>query len=89
METELNTTSLDRPRHRKKERGGADIPGFSYACTDFGRSLELTLFRRIILVSGGHTEESAKLKAHNDCLKFCYYYNRLNPFQAIGIVFDA
>ncbi|KAL3157772.1 hypothetical protein ABBQ32_012197 [Trebouxia sp. C0010 RCD-2024] len=38
METELNTTSLDRPRHRKKERGGADIPGFSYACTDFGRT---------------------------------------------------
>ena len=54
-----------------------------------GLLLELTLFIRIVAVSGGHTEESAKLKAHNDCLKFCYYYNRLDPFQAIGMVSDA
>lgn len=54
-----------------------------------GLPLELTLFRRIVVVSGGHTEGSAQLKAHNDCLKFCYYYNRLDPFQAIGMVSDA
>lgn len=54
-----------------------------------GLPLELILFRRIVAVSAGHTEESAKLLAHNDCLKFCYYYNRLSPFQAIDMISDA
>ncbi|KAL3135223.1 hypothetical protein ABBQ38_006302 [Trebouxia sp. C0009 RCD-2024] len=39
---------------------------------DDGLPLELVLFRRVVAVSSGHTEESAKLLAYNDCLEFCY-----------------
>ena len=56
---------------------------------DDGLPVKLTLFRRIVAVSGGHTEESAKLSAYHDCLKFCYYYNRLDPFADIGMKSDA
>ena len=56
---------------------------------DDGLPLELVLFRRVVAVSSGHTEESAKLLAYNDCLKFCYYYNRLDPSQDFGMKSDA
>ena len=56
---------------------------------DDGLPVKLTLFRRIVAVSGGHTEESAKLSAYNDCLRFCYYYNRLDPFADTGMKSDA
>lgn len=56
---------------------------------DDGLPLELVLFRRVVAVSSGHTEESAKLLAYNDCLKFCYYYNRMDPSQDFGMKSDA
>ena len=54
-----------------------------------GLPLELVLFRRVVAVSSSHTEDSAKLLAYNDCLKFCYYYNRLDPSQDFGMKSDA
>ena len=39
---------------------------------DDGLPLQLVLFRRVVAVSSGHTEESAKLLAYSDCLKLCY-----------------
>ena len=56
---------------------------------DDGLPIKLILFRRIVVVSGGHTEESAKLSAYNDCLRFCYHYNRLDPFADFGMKSDA
>jgi len=56
---------------------------------DDGLPLELVLFRRVVAVSSGHTEESAKQLAYNDCLKFCYYYNRMDPSQDFGMKSDA
>ena len=56
---------------------------------DDGLPLELVLFRRVVALSSGHTEQSAKLLAYNDCLKFCYYYNRLDRLQDFGKQSDA
>ncbi|KAL3134200.1 hypothetical protein ABBQ38_006683 [Trebouxia sp. C0009 RCD-2024] len=56
---------------------------------DDGLPLQLVLFRRVVAVSRGHTDQSAKLLAYNDCLKFCYYYNRLDPSQDFGMQSDA
>ena len=49
-----------------------------------GLPVELVLFRRIVPVSCGHTEESAKQLAYNDCLKFCYHYNPDSPGRDTG-----
>ena len=56
---------------------------------DDGLPPQLVLFRRVVAVTSDHTEESAKLSAYNDCLKFCYYYNRLDPSQDFGMKSDA
>ena len=54
-----------------------------------GLPIDLGLFRRVVPVSGEHTDESAKAAAYSDCLRFCYYYNPENPAQETGMTSDA